>query len=263
MDLSEGNEENIIKYLHSINNILTPHPSVLAILSGNGPSLTIRYDNPILTPLKGNYGIGLNTLSTYNSIPNIDQTNNLCKISYDKQQTWKQIIIPEGCYELEAINNEIQVQIVTYGGKKDLLTLEPNYNTLKCMVIIKNTDYSFDFRGNNTLREVLGLSAKIYDKPREQGTSIVEINKISQILVHCNLAPFSRNNNVQLPLIYSFYPDVAPGSKIYEKPINPIIFPINIENIYDITVWLTDQNNKKLNLSHEKLSICLLIKSLT
>ena len=264
IDNIENNEETIIYFLKAILRFLTPHPSTLALLSGNGPLLQINYNNPIQTPKSGNYGVGLETLSTYNSIPNIDETNNLCKISFDEQKTWKQITIPVGCYELDAINNEIQIQIVTYGGKKDVLQIKPNLNTLKCMVIITETPkYSIDFRGVNSLRDLLGLSDKIYNKAREMGTNIVEINKISQILVHCNLVPFSRNNNTLLPLIYSFYPDVAPGSKIYERPLNPVYFPINIENIYQIRVWITDQDGNLINLSHEELSICLQIKSLS
>ena len=98
-------------------------------------------------------------LETYYSFPNIDEDNNRVKVYLNKK--WLDFLIPEGCYELEAIDKELQRRIIQKGGLKDDVKLSPNLNTFKCEMSL-NRGIQVDFRGSNSIRTVLGFEAKIY-----------------------------------------------------------------------------------------------------
>ena len=49
-----------------------------------------------------------------------------------------------------------------------------------------------------------------------------------------------------------FFPNVSPGYKITETPVNLVYLPITSDTINNITDWLTDQNGKELDLRGEK-----------
>ena len=55
--------------------------------------------------------------------------------------------------------------------------------------------------------------------------------------------------------IYSFFPNVSPGYKIIETPVNLVYLPITLDTIHSLGVSLTDQNGKLLNLRGENLTI--------
>ena len=52
-----------------------------------------------------------------------------------------------------------------------------------------------------------------------------------------------------------FFPKVSSGYKIIESPVNLDDLPITLDNIYSLTVSITDQDDHLLNLRNEKLSI--------
>ena len=78
--------------------------------------------------------------------------------------------------------------------------------------------------------------------------------KINYILINVNIGSYV--NGVQQPVIYSFFPNVAPGRKIVERP-NPTLtyYPFNTRFIDRVAVWLTDQNNKPIDLRGETLTV--------
>ena len=56
-------------------------------------------------------------------------------------------------------------------------------------------------------------------------------------------------------LYIRFFPDVGPGYKIIEKPVNLIYLPITLNNISQMETKLTDQDGNLINLRGEELSI--------
>jgi len=54
--------------------------------------------------------------------------------------------------------------------------------------------------------------------------------------------------------IYSFFPDISPGFKIVEKPINLVYLPVILDKINRMETVVTDQNRKQLNLRGENLT---------
>ena len=78
---------------------------------------------------------------------------------------------------------------------------------------------------------------------------------VNSIYVNCDLITNSYINGVPAPVIYSFFPNVAPGYKVVEKPYNLIYLPVNKTFIDSVTVWLTDQNGNILNFKDQEISI--------
>ena len=55
--------------------------------------------------------------------------------------------------------------------------------------------------------------------------------------------------------IYSFFPNVSPGYKIIESPVNLVYLPLILNTIDNFNITLTDQDDHILNLRNEKLTI--------
>ena len=121
------------------------------------------------------------------------------------------------------------------------------------MTISNHVQVDFDIP--NSIRTVLGFDAHIYKKGRHLSEHTVNIMKVNSIFVHTNIIGSTYVNGSENPVIYSFFPNVAPGAKIVVEPRVLIYLPVSISLISRLTSWLTDQNNQPLNLRGEELTI--------
>ena len=155
--------------------------------------------------------------------------------------SWMDIHIPTGCYEIKAINNEFQRFIMK---RKMKTNNSSNPNTLRCVLQILHEKCRVDFNVDDSLCKVLGFNKKIYKAGRHESENLVNILSVNSILVHCDVIDASRLNGIEAPLIYSFFPDVAPGDRIVCTPLHLIYIPLTMNIISHMTCWLTDQNGK-------------------
>ena len=248
-------------YLKTIADKAESRPSFNIIISDNASLIRTTFSPPLIFPQDCHYEMAVCSLETYYSFPNIDESNNMLKVSLNKGTTWKLIKIPTGCYEIQAIDKEVKRLVVKAGGKKDDVTITPNLNTLQCILILKD-NIAVDFNIVNSLRSVLGFDAKSFTGPgRFESKNVVNIMNVNSIMVHCDIIGGSRLNGEERPIIYSFFPNVGPGEKIVSRPKNLIYLPITLGVISHMTCWLTDQDNKQLNLRGEEITITFHIKS--
>ena len=101
-----------LTYLERIAENTRTKTNINLLVSGNTSTINTTYNPPIVLDLKQKYEIALTSLDTYYSFPNIDNSNDTFK--YQKEDgggDWKSIKIPTGCYEIKAINEEIQKKI--------------------------------------------------------------------------------------------------------------------------------------------------------
>ena len=113
---------------------------------------------PLEFPPSSRYEMALTSLETYYSFPNIDASNNRLKVSLDDGKTWMDIRMPTGCYEIRAINNELQRFIMTKRGDKEdenRILLSPKPNTLRCVLEILDAKCRVDFNVDGSLCKVL------------------------------------------------------------------------------------------------------------
>ena len=118
-----------------------------------------------------------------------------------------------------------------------------------------------DFNAENNLCNVLGFSKRIYKVGLHESENLVNILSVNSILVHCDVIESSRLNGVDSPVIYNFFPDVAPGDKIVVIPLHLIYIPLTLNIIPHMTCWLTDQNGKELDLCGEEVTITFHVKA--
>ena len=98
-----------MKYLLKlIANNTEPKRSFSIVVSDNKTRFKTRFKPPIQLDKKKDYEIALINLETYYSFPNIDRSNNCFTYSPNLDPLWFDIIIPEGSYHVEDINEFIQ-----------------------------------------------------------------------------------------------------------------------------------------------------------
>ena len=259
-DDDDNNNNNMENHLSKLVEYTIPGEEQYLIVSGSGSRLRTSYNPPLVFDSSdAGYEISLLRLETYFSFPNIDSSNNCVRISIDRGVTWCTVKIPIGCYDIDSINEVMQgVLMETYGErqKEKHVILSANRNTLRCILEIRDTTTIVDFNIENSLRTVLGFTAKQYKKKgRFESENIVNILNVNSILVHCDIVGASRLNGIEAPVIYNFFPDVSPGEKIVSQPKHLIYIPLTIDVIPSMTSWLTDQNQKELDLRGEELTL--------
>ena len=231
--------------------------SLTLTLSGNESTLNAEYFPPIV--LKSNYYVcGLIDFQTYNSIPNVDEFNNLLHVGDNV------ITFPIGSYEIEDINNLIQTKIIEInknkksGSKKSEIKLKANNNTLKCEVI---SSEDIDFSKPNSIGAILGFSKKILEaNVYHESDLYVDINRVNAVRIECNIIEGTYINNQTAHILHEFAVKVSPGYKIVEAPRNVIYLPVNVKRITSLCLKFVDQDGKDINFRGEKITARLHLK---
>ena len=234
--------------------------TVTFILSGTKSDFVTCHNSVILDP-NIKYEAALLSLETYNSLPNISkEKNNIFKYSSNGVD-WKIITLSTGAYELTAINNEIKRQMIANGGNGDAITITANISRLTSIVNIEDSNYKVDFGVKNSVGSTLGFGAAVIGHGYNESPNIVNIMQTNSILVNIDIIMGSFVNGSPSPTIYSFYPNVAPGYKIVEKP-NPclIYYPVSRHDISRMRVWLTDQNGNLVDFRGETITIRIVVR---
>ena len=247
-----------VELLEKIVKNTTHKTSFQIILSSNKTNFNTRFNPKLELEREKVYEIALVNLETYYSFPNIDETNNVFVYSPDNGNSWVKIKIPEGSYEIDDINNTIQHEMEKRGHYDEInedyyINISANSNTLKSVLILEK-DYQVDFNHQNSLAKVLGFTGAKYTGGFHESEN-VDILRINSILVNIDIISGSYVNGTTKSTIYSFFPDVSPGYKIIESPVNLVYLPITLDTIDNLNVTITDQDYNLLNLRNEKLTI--------
>ena len=247
-----------IELLERIANNTSHKTSFQVVVSGNQSSFNIIFNPKIELDEKKVYEIALVNLETYYSFPNIDDSNNIFVYSHDQGQTWTKIKIPTGSYEIDNLNQTIRFEMEKVGhydevNQESYINIAANSNTLKSILIISQ-GYQVDFNQPNNLSKVLGFTGKKYIEGFHESEKSVNILSIDSIFVNIDIIDGSYVNGKTKNTIYSFFPDVAPGFKIIESPVNLVYLPILPYTIQNLSLSITDQDENLLNLRGEKLT---------
>lgn len=249
-----------IQLLEKIANNTRPRESMSIIVRGEKSTIVTQHSPPIQLDNTRDWEMALIDLETYYSFPNIDESNNTIKWSKNGGSTWHIVKLPTGAYDLNEVEEAIQAEIVKQGGSKKAIQIVGNKVTIKCEIKL-TANYRIDFNVENSLRTVLGFEAKIYDQPVQKSESIVNILNVNTIDIHVDVISGSYVKGSQNPIIYSFFPNANPGEKIVERPQNLVFLPVHSYYINSLTVKLTDQDGKLLDLRDEKISMRFHLRS--
>lgn len=198
-----------------------------------------------------NYELALLNFETFNSIPNIDETNN--KFYYNETDV---IEIPKGSYEIENIEEYIRLKLKEkHKYDESAFYLHANKLTLKCELY---SVFDVDFTKENNIGTLLGFkNIRLERKKKHKSEFIINIFKVNSIQITCNITSGSFNNNKQVHTIYEFFPNVATGFKISERPNHIIYYPITVGKINNLTIKICDQHENLVDFQSEAISIRL------
>jgi hypothetical protein len=243
--------------------------SITVSLSGKMTSLSSTYFPAI--NLQENSEIAMLCLHTYNTFPNVNETNNNIRIITPTHNL--DIKLPFGCYEIEDITQYISSKIhednerinsVMDNNKKYYDPIDFTMNTdvtrMKCVI---NCNYPVDFTIENSLASLLGFKKKLYGNEgvtHFRASKNIDINAVNSIKVLCNIANGSFDNGIQSHSIYEFFPRERSGAKIVESPTNLIYYKLNTEVINTINISLVDQENNPIHNFEEKITVVLHIR---
>ena len=185
------------------------------------------------------------------------------------------IYVPEGSYKTDEIDDYIKSEMKKQVGnlyRSDGVVIGTNMSTLRATLKFDKrsatTKYWVDFSVNNSLGSVLGFNKGEYtylekkedpidpDKVTSytdyyESENIVRIDEVSEIRVTNDIIGSSYLDGETTNDIYSFYPEVAPGYKIVEKPFHLIYLPIVLHKISSMETRIVDQNGHLMNFRED------------
>lgn len=225
--------------------------SLTLALDGSTSFLQAIYTPPIL--LEGSWEIGLVDFHTYNSIPNIDETNNAIGIGDHVIQ------MPVGTYEIEELNNFINSELRILrnsSSETTFIRISGNNNTMKCEIESESLDV--DLSLERSIAPLLGFQPRFLPKGRKHiSERSVDIVQVNDIRIECNIASGSFVNNKSSHIIYGFYPDVPPGYKLVQRPATVVYHPLTTNIISDLQIRILDQKHRLVNFRNEHITVRL------
>jgi len=213
-------------------------------------------NNPLI--LKKNPKIGLKSLFLWYTIPNIGEKYENDTVRIFKDNSWQDVKIPEGMYELDAISKYLNDQFrENEQDSKIYMRLDVNKSTFKCIVKL-SPNCKIDFSVGK-LHELLGLEKKIYDKISEDGPNFINITRgLDRIMIRCNLVDRQFQHELK-DVLYDVLPYAEPGSAIQENLDHIEFFHCKDNIIRSIQIRLTDKSGNSFILS-ETMSIKIIFK---
>lgn len=182
-------------------------------------------------------------------------SNNSFEYSTDNGNSFTKITFPDGNYDYNDLINHITNELAK-NDDESAFHLEANYSTLKSNLTL---DTNTIIRFTNNFGKVLGFTQNEYliNSTSEQK---INIDKIEEVLVHCDIVDGSSNNNDKSQIIYTFNPCSSSNGIIQFHIDSPIYLPIISDSISTIRIKLTDQDGDRIDFNDEDVTVMLHIR---
>lgn len=214
------------------------------------------------------YACGLLDFTTYHSIPNVTEENNVLHYKQYKRERLKgelneyryycKLILPVGSYEVDELLAYIKEKLRENGASFDY---NIDKNTLKVSV---KADVDLLFSNDISIHKVLGFK-NIKEVPKSDkftiADDIVRISSINIIRIECNIVSGAYIDGKACHSIYEFANNkVNVGHKIIEQPRNVVYMPVTARCIDFIQISIVDQDGKFIDFRGEDITCRIHIK---
>jgi hypothetical protein len=160
------------------------------------------------------------------------------------------ITLAKGSYEL----SDIAKKMTKLG-----IDIQEQRNALTCTV--NSTRKRLNFQSPNSIGSILGFKPRILDKDQVyESDSIVDIFKVNAISIECSIVTGSYINGRESHILHQFFPNVAPGYKIVEVPQTVVYLDILTKKLDSITVSVSDQEGRPVDLRGETVTVRIHLK---
>jgi hypothetical protein len=235
--------------------------------NSNPSDFTIHYNH---FPLNrdSDYSLAVVSANIWYSWFNVSSANGNNTFRYNNGTAWSQTqTIPDGMYSISHINQYVQGRITALGDTSANISILANYTTLKCDITCHN-NYELDLQASqSTLHNILGFDSQVLSSTGGleilfSSENTVDItNGITSLSLHCSIVGGSYENSQSSDVIYSFSPNVSPGSLIQLHPNQLLYLPVvPKDSIQDVRFRLTDQSGKSIDLNGEHVNFILHMK---
>lgn len=235
-----------------------------------GSSFEIDLDDAIEIPAEAK-GV---TLEVYNAsvwyvTPNITEVNN--KFYFEFNAVNYVITFPNGLYDLQHLENEVQRQLVNLGLSKTLISFDSDGATQKIRMFLNSATLRVDFTPADTIREILGFESNLYPVGLTVGPTYIiadneaRFNQFNYFLLHCDILnnglPINGDYNSTVAKIDI---DVAPGGLISYRPWMPLRIPCTDDmagkRLTRLRFWITDEQSRYLDMVNEDWAMTLIVR---
>ena len=218
-----------------------------------------------LDPNKKHY-IALDHISMSASWYNVrpEYENNKLRISKDKGVNFEEIIFPPGVYDYEDLNEFIHQRIGKLrDGKNYGINILFDFSTYKVFIKL-DENYQIDFTGSGNFHNVLGFEKKLL-KGTAFGDFLPNItNSIDNIYLKCSLLSDSIIDGIRSNVLFTFPTNTKTRALPFrEHPqIDYLWNKINTNYISNVRFWLTDDEDREVDLNGIDISLAIVMKSL-
>lgn len=236
---------------------------------GVSDDFVVEFPSPI--DLTGEWELSLIKANLWYAWYNIsaEKGNNIVRY-YNGTLFRPNIVIPDGQYTLDQLNDFIQSQmnangdftLDTAGQPVYDIIIEPNFSTLRTNITLTN-GYQLDLTLSD-LYLLLGFT-QILVTTSGDGPFVANINdSINSLIIHCDLVSGNASyaNSTKSDILFSFVPDSIPGTNIDVTPLTKIYLPIdpNRKQVSEVRMYLTDNLDRRINLNGEPATYLLHVR---
>lgn len=236
-----------------------------------GAEGTQRFTEPLRLDPAYDWEVGLKFLSFYNSIQNITTDNNL--FAYDISGTSKSVTIEPGAYEISQLSEALNLELIANGDSTaddPLIQLEPAVTNFKSVIVVREADknaLTIDFTAAGTLREILGFNSQLLNgSSRYTSDNVADIKgdtdalRVTTDIVSGAYSNGDNGNTInEGQVLYQTGRVVPVGFNQIERIDSPIYLKVNQQNIYSITMRLTNQKGDAVPITDKELIIYTLL----
>lgn len=272
MSATEAKSSSVQYIPNSLSLIVSSDPDNGAQnVTDNGSTFEVQLNRPIQLPNDAKRAtIEVNQANIWWTVPNISAELENDQFRFIENANNHTIVFPKGLYSLSSFNALVSRELVNLGLASDLISFVGDGSTQKVVATFGAAAVQMDFTGANTPRFILGWDSRLVPLipsvlgQSETADNVAMFNIINSFLLHTSLtAEGIPINNTGANIVASVPIDVQPGSQIVFQPQNPTragVPELVGKAQGNFQVWLTDQNNIKVDTNSEVFSATFIIR---